>query len=291
MDTKKYRAFAKTVELGSLTQAADELGYTQSGVSHIVAALEDELGLTLLTRTRSGARLTSEGERVMPYILELLRQEELLRSAAEELRGPAAGLIKISTFTSVATHWLPAMMKEFQKTYPRVDFRLYNGDYNDVNKWLEDGSVDLGFITLPTQLRCECIPLCDDKLMAVLPKGHPLTAAPVCRMEEVAREPFISLLESSDQDSRRALDMVGVKPNVKFTTKDDYAIIAMVSQGLGVSIMPELLLTGHDEGVEVRPTEPPVSRTIALALPLGKHTSPAARSFAGFVAEWVRKVL
>ena len=121
-----------------------------------------------------------------------------------------------------------------------MEFKLFNGDYHDVDRWLTDGSVDIGFITLPTALRCECIPLREDRLLAILPENHPLAKKDVCPVKEVAALPFISLLESSDDDARRALDAAGVKPNVRFTTKDDYAILAMVSQGLGVSIVPEL---------------------------------------------------
>ena len=289
MDTKKYEVFEKTVEMASLTRAAEELGLTQSGVSHIIAALEEEFGLPLLRRTRVGARLTPEGERLMPCIREVLRAQERLDQTAADMRGLAAGTVRIATFTSVAVHWLPGMLQEFQALYPKVDFRLFNGDYHDVDRWLSEGSADLGFITLPTDLRCECIPLAEDRLLAVLPPAHPLAAREVCPVTEVAREPFISLLETSDDDARRALDAVGVRPEVRFTTKDDYAIIAMVSQGLGVSIMPELLLRGRSDDVAVRPLDPPASRTLALAIPTGAAAGPATRRFADFAAEWVRK--
>ena len=289
MDTKKYEVFAKTVELSSLTAAAQALGLTQSAVSHIIAAIEEELQLTLLKRSRTGARLTPEGEKLLPYIKELLRQEKLLHNAAERLRGLAAGVVRIGTFTSVATHWLPGMMKEFQQLHPQVEFRLFNGDYHDVNQWLRQGSVDMAFTALPLECDCECIVLGEDRLMAILPEGHPLTRQETCAVEAVAKEPFISLLETSDHDARRALDKAGVKPNVKFSTKDDYAILAMVRQGLGVSIMPELLLRGQSGGVAVRPLNPPSSRMLALALPAGERTGPAARRFAEFAAGWVEK--
>lgn len=289
MDTKKYEVFEKTVDLGSLTRAAEELGLTQSGVSHIVAALEEECGFPLLKRSRVGAKLTPEGEHIMPFIRDILRSQERLEQTAAELRGLAAGTIRLGTFTSVAVHWLPGMMQEFQALYPQVEFRLFNGDYHDVDRWLSDGSIDVGFITLPTALRCECIPLREDPLLAILPEGHPLAEKEVCAVKDVAESPFISLLESSDNDARRALDAAGVKPNIRFTTKDDYAIIAMVSQGLGVSIMPELLLQGHRDGLAVRPIDPPASRTLALALPGGEKVGPATRRFAEFAAEWVKK--
>ena len=147
--------------------------------------------------------------------------------------------------------------------------------------------MELGFVTLPTELKCECIPLYEDELEAIFPVGHPLAAQERCRVEDVAREPFISLLKSSDHDARRALESVGVRPNVRLHSKDDYAVIAMVRQGLGVSIMPSLLLRGNSSGVEARPIVPPSSRTIALAV--RDEAGPAARRFAAFAAGWVRR--
>ena len=288
MDVKKYEVFVTTADCGSLTKAAEAMGLTQSGVSHIIAAVEAELRLPLLKRTRTGARLTPEGERVIGYLREIVRQEKLLHKEAERLNELAAGTIRIGTFTSVATHWLPAMMMEFQREYPQIDFQLFNGDYHDVDRWVTDGSVDIAFITLPTELKCRVVPLYEDALAAVLPKGHPLAAQPVCRVEEVAKEDFISLLEASNHDARRALDAVNMKPNVRFRTKDDYAVIAMVRQGLGVSIMPSLLLRGNSENIEIRPIDPPVSRTIALAV-AGDDPAPAPRKFAEFAEKWVRE--
>lgn len=286
MDTKKYEAFEKTVELASLTKAAQELGLTQSGVSHMLAAIEAELRLPLLKRTRTGARLTPEGEQMMPYIHEIVRQEKLLYQAAAGLHTLVAGRIRVGTFTSVATHWLPAMMMQFQKEHPQVDFQLFNGDYHDIDTWLGDGSVDLAFTALPARPGCQCTPLYEDALAAVLPKGHPLAETFVCRVEELAKEPFISLLESSNHDVRRAFSAVKVRPNIRFETKDDYAVIAMVRQGLGVSVMPSLLLRGNTEGVEIRPIDPPASRTIALAV---VSDAPAAARFADFAAQWVKE--
>lgn len=288
MDTKKYEVFVKTVEEASLTRAAESMHLTQSGVSHIIASIEEEVQLPLLKRTRTGARLTPEGEKLIGFIREIVRQEKLLKKEAERMHELAAGTIRIGTFTSVATHWLPAMMMEFQKEYPQIDFQLFNGDYHDVDRWVSDGSVDIAFITLPTMLKCRVVPLYEDPLAAIFPKGHPLAAQSVCRVEDVAKEAFISLLEASNHDARRALDAVNMKANVRFRTKDDYAVIAMVRQGLGVSIMPSLLLRGNGENIEIRPIDPPVSRTIALAI-AGDDPGPAPRCFAEFAEKWVRE--
>ena len=289
MPVNKYEAFLKAVELGSLTRAAAELGVTQSAVSHMIGALEEELGFSLLKRGRSGARATAEGERVLPAIRGMLNSREQLEQTAAAIRGLDCGTVRIGTFTSVAVHWLPGMIKRFQADYPNVELKLMNGDYHDVEQWLADGSCDLGFIALPTKQRGKVTALLEGRLLAVVPKDHRLASLPRFPIKEVEHEPFISLLETSDHDARRALDAAGVTPNIRYTTKDDYAIIAMVEQGLGVSIMPELLLSGRNDNVRIMELTPPASRVIGLCLPDADRAGPATTRFAQCVSDWVRE--
>ena len=288
MDVKKYAVVAQTVDSASLTGAAAELGLTQSGVSHIIASVEAELGLPLLRRTRTGARLTPEGEQLIGHIRGIVEAERRLREEAARMRSQLSGVVRIGTYTSVATHWLPGMMMGFQREHPQVEFRLLSGDYHDVDRWLSDGRVDLAFSALPLRDGLRSIALCEEPLLAVLPSGHPLSRGEVCKTSELAREAFISLPENSNHDVRRALGAAGVHADIRFRTKDDYAVIAMVRQGLGVSIMPELLLRGNNDGVELRPLDPPVKRIIALVY-ASPSPGPACESFAEFAADWVRK--
>ena len=284
----KYRILMSTVELGSLTRAAETLGCTQSAVSHSIASLESDLGFRLLRRARSGIKLTDEGRRLQPFMRALLAADEQLGQTAAEIRGLDQGTVRIGAFTSVAVHWLPPVLKEFQRDYPKVGFRLFNGDYHDVNEWLSDGSIDIGFVALPCELKCETIPLMEDRLLAILPRDSRYASYPRFPLVECEREPFISLLQSSDHDARRALEAAGVKPNVRFYTKDDYAIIAMVEQGLGMSIMPELLLKGRHDDVLTLPLVPEAKRTIGLALPAGGLAGPATRRFCDYVVRYVK---
>ena len=289
MSLLKYKTLAAVVETGSLTRAADELGCTQSAVSHSIDSLEKELGFALLLRKRSGIKLTNEGERLMPAVRNLLSSAEQLNQTASAIRGLDSGTVRIGTFTSVGVHWLPGVLKEFQHDYPNVDFKLLNGDYHDVEQWLEDGSVDVGFVNVPCAVDCECIPLMADRLLAILPRSSRFENYPKFPLTECETEPFISLLESSDHDARRALDAAGVKPNVRFYTKDDYAIIAMVEQGLGISIMPDLLLKGRHDNIQVLPLVPEAKRTIGIAIAAGDKAGPATRRFTDYVVRYVRE--
>ncbi len=289
MNLAKYEALAAAVEQGSLTLAAGQLGITQSAVSHNLDSLEKELGFPVLKRGRAGVRLTEEGERLMPAVRALLSSAEQLGQTAAAIRGLNTGMVRIGAFTSVAVHWLPGVLKEFQADYPGVDFRLLNGDYHDVEQWLSDGSIDVGFVTVPCELNCECIPLMEDRLLAILPKNSRFASYPKFPLVECEKEPFISLLKSSDHDARRALAAAGVEPNVRFYTKDDYAILAMVEQGLGMSIMPELLLKGRSDNLLTLPLIPEAKRTIGIAIAAGEKAGPATRRFADYVVRYVVK--
>ena len=288
MSLTKYQALASAVEMGSLTKAAEALHCTQSAVSHSIDSLEQEMGFVIIRRTRAGVRLTNEGERLMPAVRNLLSSAEQLSQTAASIRGLDSGTVRIGTFTSVAVHWLPGVLKEFQRDYPNVDFILKNGDYYDVEQWLVDGSIDVGFVNVPCSLGCECIPLMEDRLLAILPLTSRFANYPKFPVVECETEPFISLLESSAQDARRVLEAAGVKPNIRFYTKDDYAIIAMVEKGLGMSIMPELLLQGRTANLRVLPLIPEAKRTIGLAIAAGDRAGPATRRFADYVVQYVK---
>lgn len=287
MSIDKYRTLTAVVETKSLTRAAAELGCTQSAVSHSIDALEKELGFAVLIRSRAGVRLTEEGERLMPAVRNLLSSAEQLNQTVSAIRGLESGTVRIGAFTSVAVHWLPTVLKEFQHDYPKVDFKLLNGDYHDVEQWLSDGSVDVGFVAMPSAVGCECIALMEDRLLAILPKHSRYESYPKFPLIECEHEPFISLLESSAHDARRALDAAGVKPNVRFYTKDDYAVIAMVEQGLGISIMPELLLGGLTHNVKLMPLDNRASRIIGAAVPEKNSDNATAQKFIAHMQRWI----
>ena len=165
MSISKYETLAKVCELGSLTKAAEALEITQSAVSHTINSLEEQFGFAILTRSRAGVKLTDNGQRIMPSVRGMLNYYEQLNQTVSAIRGLDFGTVRIGAFTSVAVHWLPGVIKEFQRDYPNVDIKLLNGDYHDVEKWLTEGSVDLGFVNLPTKLNCECIALMEDRLL------------------------------------------------------------------------------------------------------------------------------
>ena len=288
MSLKKYEAFVTTVRLGSLTRAAEALGSTQSRISHILSDLEQEYGFSLMRRSRGGIQLTEAGTMLLPQMEAILQKKRELDALISDIQAADAGTVRLGAFTSVAVHWLPGMLRAFQALHPRVELQMFNGDYHDMEQWLQSGAIDLGFTALPAPGAVKTIPLAEDPLVAILPQGHRLAALERIPLKEFSQEPFISILQSSAHDIHRALDKAGVRPNIRFTTKDDYAVLAMVEQGLGISIVPQLLLKGHREALEVRPLEPQAFRTIALAIPEGEAL-PAVEAFIQTAVDWVRQ--
>lgn len=275
----KYLAFVRTVEYGSFTRAAELLNYSQSGVSRMIRDLEEECHMTLLERSRAGVRLTSAGTKLLPHARELCAQYERFAAEVDELNGLASGLIRIGTFSSVATHWLPKIIREFQKDYPNIEYELLLGDYTEIEEWIAEGRVDCGFLRLSAQREFETIFLEQDELMAVLPEDHPLAARERVPAAALCGEPFLLLEKGAKAEISAIFERCGLTPQVRFTTWDDYAVMSMVESGLGVSILPQLILRRIPYRIAARGLEPPAYRSIGLALRDRKTAPPAVRHF------------
>ena len=259
---QKYMAFVKTVECGSFTKAAEQLSYSQSGISRMINDLEKEWKVVLLERSKSGVKLTSSGMKLLPYAERVCREYEKLQLEVDELQGLKSGLIRIGTFSSVATHWLPNIIKEFQKNYPNIDYEMLLGDYTDIEEWIMEGRIDCGFTRLPVRDEMDTIFLEQDRLLVVLPEGHPLTELQKIPVSALCEEPFM-LLEK------------GAKAEVS----DDYAIMAMVESGLGISVLPELILKRIPYRIVTRELEIPAYRNIGLVMRNRKGATPAVKRF------------
>ena len=276
---QKYLAFVKTVECGSFTRAAGVLNYSQSGISRMIGDLEREWQVTLLERGKAGVRLTSEGTRLLPYAKRVCSEYEKLQAEVDEINGLKSGLIRIGTFSSVATHWLPNIIREFQKEYPGIDYELILGDYTEIETWIEEGRVDCGFLRLPARKALDSLFLEQDRLLVVLPEGHPLAALEKIPVSALCREPFMLLEKGAKAEVSEIFERSGLSPKVHFTTWDDYAIMAMVESGLGISILPELILKRIPYRIVARELEFPAYRNIGLAWKEKKGTSPMLRRF------------
>lgn len=283
MNLQKYLAFVKTVEYGSFTKAAEMLHYSQSGISRMISDLEKEWGVALLERGKSGVRLTSDGWKMLPYARDLCADFERLNMQVDELNGLQSGLIRIGTFSSVATHWLPNVIKEFRKDYPNIDYELLLGDYTEIEEWIHTGRVDCGFLRLPTHPEFETIFLEEDALLAIIPEDHPLKDCDKFPVSALCEEPFMLLEKGAKAEISEIFERNHLTPNVKFTTWDDYAVMSMVENGLGIAILPQLILKRVPYHIIAKELDVPAYRKIGLALRDKKTASLAVKRFVDYL--------
>ena len=197
----------------------------------------------------------------------------------DELRGVQSGLIRIGTISSIATHRLPGVIKRFQSSYPGIDYELLLGDYGEIESWVRDGSVDCGFTSLPDESDLDLVGIESDRFMAVLPKGHPLAELDVVPIASLCTESFMLLEKAGTHEISGLFAANGLSPRVHFTTWDDYAIMSMVECGLGVSMLPELILRRNPYDIVIRPTDKTAVRRLGIMLRDRSSSSAALRAF------------
>lgn len=285
MESARCKAFLAVAETGSFTKAADKLGYTPSGVSQLVNALEAELGFPLLIRGRKGAVPSADGEALLPAVREYLAQEKRIYELAAEVRGLSSGSVTIASYSSVATHWLPELIASFQREYPGIRIKLMEGIRQEVCRWLDEGAADVGFLSYAQPMPYDWIPLAEDRMLAVLPKSHPLAGAERYPLKNCPGESFIMPALGRDDDVAAMFERNGIEPNIRFSTLENYAAMKMIEQGLGMSIMNELITGGWDCDVAKLPLEPEQSITLGMALPSLRNASPAVKRFAAHAAK------
>ena len=281
----RYMALQKIVELGSFTKAADALGYTQSSISQMISSLENELAMKLLTRSRSGVKLTLEGAELYPFIERSIISYRAMQEKANEIRGLETGIIRVGTISSITCHWMPALIKGFQEIYPQVEFLFHQGDYTTIPEWTRTGAVDFGFISPAAAPDLKTIPVKTGEMLAVLPLAHPFAGCDSIPLKELTKDPFILLEEGLFSEPLNAFHEAGLAPDIKYTIHDDYAIMTMVEAGLGVSILAELMLRRTNFHIACLPIDPPIFRTLAIGYKDQDSIPIASKYFIEYLTE------
>ncbi|MEY9869045.1 DNA-binding transcriptional LysR family regulator [Peribacillus sp. B2I2] len=288
MRLNSYYAFIKTIETGSFTKAAEELGYTQSAISQMVHSLEEELSTTLILRSRKGITLTPDGEEFLPYIRKICNSHRELTEKHKEMEGLQSGLIRIGTFSSVTCHWIPGLIKDFKELYPTVHFELHQGNYTEISNWIKEGSVDFGFVNSNVS-DLTTIPLQEDEMLAVLSENHPLASSTKVSLKELLKDPYILLDEGVINEPLIVFKQYNFEPDTQYRVYDPYAIMSMIEQELGISILPKLLLNRCPYNIVTKTITPSIIRTITLAYKDKRVLPIASRYFIDFIIERYRE--
>lgn len=279
MSIQKYRAFLATIENQSLTRTAEQLGYTQPGISHMLSSLEHEIGFPLLVRTNDGIFPTEDARQLQYYMRQIVTAEDTLQEIVHKIQGVESGSLRIGTFSSTSARWLPTIISTFLSRHGNIKLQILEGTHSEVCQWLTEGMVDLAFVSAPVPEKFAFIPLWDDPILAALSRDHPLAGQETIDPQELIRYPFIVPYEGADETVWQVMDAERLTPNVKFRIKGDSITMAMIGQNLGVSLIPELTLAELSEQIVTRPLTGHYFRTLGVCMRSERHASPAAKEF------------
>ena len=285
MDTLKYEILLKSIETGSISAAAEKMGYSQPGASHMINSLENELGLKLVSRTKNGVKLTSAGKALLPYIKNVVSENNSLLQAASDMTGLMTGSITIGSMDTISTSFLPEIISEFKKLYPNIAFDLKNGSYIDNERWLLHKDVKCGFVMLPTAAEFNLLPVIRDRFVIVSGKNYrPNFADPkAVTKEEVLAENLILVDGIDAYEISRIFSTDINKLDVSITTKNTLAFIKMVQNNPGVGILPSTLAEEFTSLLNIYEFKESYDRTLALAYTSKKDASPITKKFIEFL--------
>lgn len=282
LDIEKSKALMNIIESGSLSAAAENLGYTTSGISRMISTLEQECGFPLLIRGRNGASPTEECIKLIPYITKLLEAEENCRQEIDAITGMETGQVRVGSAYAAYYNWLSTIIGEFGKKYPKISVSITEGTSSELIEMIEERQMDFAIISKRQGL-ANWVPLRKDRLAAWVPKGHPAAKAGKLALDTLAREPFIELFPGKETDNAIFLRENKIKVNAQYSAGDTYAAYSMVEANLGITLINEMFSeVWKGDGVVTVPLEPPQQIEIGIALPAHNDASPALKRFAEF---------
>ena len=269
MNVSKYKALLTAVDLGSFSAAAQKLGYTQSGLTHMMNALEDELGFPILQRGYFGIKLTPGGERIISKVRALVACEDALSTEIELLKSYGDNVIRIGAFSSMAGTLLPIVVERLSVEFPEVTVNIQTGTLTELYGGLDEGRFDICFGTKNAKYDFKWTSLGKDRFYAVLPKGYPISDGefPITGFNGTK---FLMPGLGFDDDIGAVFSEYGIRPFVTQTYVDDPAIISMVEHNLGISMLSELILQGRKDDVQLVPIVPECARQLAVSVKADK---------------------
>ncbi|MCR4913309.1 LysR family transcriptional regulator [Ligilactobacillus salivarius] len=287
MTNFSYEVFSEVARQKTFIAAAKQLQVTPSAISHSINSLEKDLGFSLFVRSRSGVRLTPNGQRVLPLIQDILNAEATLNEEAALINGLNKGRVRIGAFSSVCINWLPDIINKFKNIYPDIEVTVWQGNFNDVVEQVKLGILDIGFSALPIEENLEVIPLYKDPIYCITPQDFKLHRGKSITRDDIKNEKFILQQIDYDRDTKRALDTYNVSVNSLQYSIDDASIIAMVESGLGLGILPELALQNLSGDVNRYIFNEHFYRTICLVTHQKKQQTPSVKAFVSIIENYI----
>ena len=281
MEVHQLRYFCAVAESGNFTRAAEATRISQPSLSQQIHKLEDELGAKLFDRLPRSTRLTQFGKAFLPKAQAILRQIGEARTEIREMASVESGEVILGAIPTIAPYLLPPMLSSFARQHPSVAVSVVEEITPTLLERLHEGTLDLALLALPVEgdelITTE---LMQEPLFAVLPERHPLAKRETVMLDEIRNEPFLLLKEGHcfRENALQACRQSRVNPNVVFESGQFATILAMVSAGMGVSVVPQMAVTGTNGCRFVLIADKSIRRRIGVARLKYRYPTRAQRA-------------
>lgn len=286
METEKCRVLIEIIKRGSLTAAAQSLGYTPSGLSRMMKSLEEDAGIALFVRNREGVRPTAECEKLLPLYKEFVTLDDKYNQVVSELTGLQTGTVVVGTAYSIYYKWLSEVIAAFKEEYPGIEVKIHDGKSTELYAQIAEREMDFCIVSR-REGDVSWHYLFDDPLVAIVSANSEIGNLDRFPIKLFETEPYIETYPGQDTDNARMFSKNGIKPNIRFKTEDTYASHRMVGAGLGVSLsnLIESKERSRDKSVRLMEVEPRQMVEIGIATPKPENLSPVAKRFKEFAME------
>ncbi|GAA2283275.1 LysR substrate-binding domain-containing protein [Nonomuraea roseoviolacea subsp. roseoviolacea] len=283
MQLQQLSYFVAVAETRHFTQAAERMRVAQPSLSKQIKALEADLGAPLFSRARGNVTLTAAGEALLPLARRMLADAETARQEVAELAGLRKGRVRLGATPSLCTGLLADALARFHRDYPGIELLVEEGGSRDLVRALARGQIDLSLIIMPLQGDDPAL-VTEEVLrenLVVVTSSHEPLRKPHLRIEDLRGRPMVMFRRGYDlrEATLAACRQAGFEPRLAVQGGEMDAVLRFVEAGLGVAVVPSMVLDGRP-GLAATPLAPPgLSRTVALAHRRDVEPTRAAQAF------------
>lgn len=285
----KYDIILDVCQTKSISKTAGKLSYTRSAVSQIIKNYEQELGIPLFQRTKSGMELLKSAEPIIEQIRQISNAQKNINLIVSRLTCLKSGYIRIGAIQSISYHVLPELLRDFSAHYPDIQFDIAVHDFQSLSDQIKEKKLDCVFTSRSAASSDNFIPVIHDELMLITPMGHPLSELEVLTLQDIDREDFILSADKLDYETGEIFQANHIYPNITYQLNDDFAVLKMVESGFGITILPKLLLTHNPFHVSVRSFSEHYSRILGISWNEDLTPSTALLTFLDFSKQFFQK--
>lgn len=280
----QIRAFLAVADTANFSEAADQLGVSQSAVSHAVAALERSAGRPVLTRG-TAVRPTSLGERMLVHARTALAAVSVLEELAQRRDGGVSGTLVLAAPPTVCHGLVPGLLEHWLVEFPGVSISLFEGDDDEIVGWLDGASADLAVLVDPAEVPAGAVLLAQDRFHAVLRDDHPLATLAELDVRDLADDPLLLSTGGCERQIRELYRTAGAPLRAAHQVRQLSTLFAMVRAGIGVSVVPGLAAGMEGPGVVLVPLTQRLSRSLVLTGPRRRPWHPATVALLSALAD------